>query len=355
MNRRSAPSEPARLPALPSIASAEAWPKADALFHRDPRWRGSDDAYTVPIGPGRTLWLFGDTFVGESRATAAFIRNTAAIQEGDDPVTAGISFAWRDGPSDAFPPSSPDHWLWPLHGARVEAGLVLFFMLVRAARPGARGGLDDWRAQGTLSFFRVDGWDARFVPDPDGPLERWTIRSPSVPDTGRVVLGAGVLVEDGRLHAFGWTPEKRIMLARWPVETLGAGALPPPEWWCGARGWLLDRSAAVPVIVRGSTEFTIHRDARTGLLCQTQVAGFLGAALTVRWAERPEGPWSAASPVYVPPELARGDGTFVYAGKAHPQLAGADLVMTYASNASVELTLLDESIYYPRFVRVTMR
>ena len=27
-------------------------------------WLGADDAYSIPLGPDRSLWLFGDTFVG---------------------------------------------------------------------------------------------------------------------------------------------------------------------------------------------------------------------------------------------------------------------------------------------------
>ncbi len=43
-----------------------------------------------------------------------------------------------------------------------------------------------------------------------------------------------------------------------------------------------------------------------------------------------------------------------YAAKGHPELAGADLVVTYASNAHDFATLVaDMSLYYPRFVRLT--
>ena len=43
----------------------------------------------------------------------------------------------------------------------------------------------------------------------------------------------------------------------------------------------------------------------------------------------------------------------IYAGKAHPQLAGADLVLTYATNTFVFAEhFSDEDIYYPHFVRL---
>ena len=45
---------------------------------------------------------------------------------------------------------------------------------------------------------------------------------------------------------------------------------------------------------------------------------------------------------------------FVYAGKAHPELIGADLVATYAANSfDFSELVADPSLYYPRFVRVS--
>jgi hypothetical protein len=43
----------------------------------------------------------------------------------------------------------------------------------------------------------------------------------------------------------------------------------------------------------------------------------------------------------------------IYAGKAHPELTGADLVVTYATNTDWERCLDDPSLYYPRFLKVT--
>ena len=42
----------------------------------------------------------------------------------------------------------------------------------------------------------------------------------------------------------------------------------------------------------------------------------------------------------------------IYSAKAHPALAGADLVVTYATNSTrFEEHFSDPEIYYPRFVR----
>jgi hypothetical protein len=157
-----------------------------------------------------------------------------------------------------------------------------------------------------------------------------------------------VLSRGGWFLGYGWDEHKRLYLARWPRSDASASS--KPEWWTGS-AWSGDFASSEVVIEHGSTEFTIHEDLG-GRMCHTQLNATDGV-ITMRWANRPEGPWSEAESVFVPEEEAREDA-FVYAAKAHPQLEGADVVLTYASNADVDVCLADQSLYYPRFVRVTL-
>jgi hypothetical protein len=64
------------------------------------------------------------------------------------------------------------------------------------------------------------------------------------------------------------------------------------------------------------------------------------------------GPWSAPRMIYRPPEYYR-PNVMIYAGKAHPELSGADLVLTYATNSFEFGEVLTDSLsYYPRFIRL---
>ena len=56
--------------------------------------------------------------------------------------------------------------------------------------------------------------------------------------------------------------------------------------------------------------------------------------------------------LYRPPE-SNAPKAFVYGAKAHPELRGAGLIITYTANGSDERLATDMSIYFPRFVRVT--
>lgn len=321
--------------------NGSAWPQADALFRSDARWLGSDDAYSVPIGPARTLWLFGDTFIGDGddpdRANAAFIRNSIAIAGGDDPASSAIRFVWGEAggaPASFFEVPAPD-WLWPLHGVRLGDRLVLFFMLVRPTAPGRTGGIEDWREQGMFSFFDAYGWTAVEVSNPDDEPERWRWSFVAPLQAAPIVVGAAALLEDDELYLYGWDHARRIHVAR-------ARDLSSLAWWDG-EGW---GGEPVPVVEDGHTEFTVHR-AGERLVMTSIVDG----ALSLRFSARPEGPWSAPAPAFTPEEAGRADA-FVYAGKAHPQLAGADIVATYASIGPVDITLKDDSLYRPRFARL---
>jgi hypothetical protein len=62
--RTTAPSLGGTLGRLPADCAAdvqtvaENWLAADAMFHKDPQWRGGDGAQSVPLGNGTVMWTF---------------------------------------------------------------------------------------------------------------------------------------------------------------------------------------------------------------------------------------------------------------------------------------------------------
>src|SRR5207249_6485136 len=176
----------------------EHWPEADQLFRSDPRWLGSDDAYSVPLGDDRTLWLFGDTFVdGSTRRDAAFVRNSIGIQHGNDPTRASIEFGWGRARDGSFFEAPDGVWYWPLHGARIGGRLVLFMMQVRSPA-GGDGATGEWRRPGALGFFEVFGWAALRLDNPDDEPSQWRV-SRIADVTDPIVLGASVLADGGSI------------------------------------------------------------------------------------------------------------------------------------------------------------
>jgi hypothetical protein len=56
--------EPGPTAAALAVASARPATELNTLFEKSDGWIGGDGATSVRLGPGRTLWLFADTWVG---------------------------------------------------------------------------------------------------------------------------------------------------------------------------------------------------------------------------------------------------------------------------------------------------
>ncbi|MGE3972863.1 MAG: DUF4185 domain-containing protein [Porticoccaceae bacterium] len=342
-----------RLPVEPQCFEASAWHEADALFHRDGHWVGGDGASTVDLGRGRTLWLFGDSWIDpDGRATrdgARLVSNSVAIQTGADPTKATIKFYWGrsdDGSPAAFVPDQGDERHWFGNGVRLGKRLLLFLNRVRSSS----GGLG----------FDSGGWTAWMVDNPDSEPSAWAMRELKTAENplGIPVGFAAVLQQDGYVYAFGsQEPVKShpIYAARWTTRQIRNGKLLSPEWWGGDRsGWVANSSSAPrwPIFENGQAEGSIHWDQASQGFIAVHSQGFGAADIVLRAAPHLTGPWSAPRMIYRPSEYYRPQ-RMIYAAKAHPELSGADLVLTYNSNSfDFSEQVSDHSIYYPRFVRL---
>lgn len=336
-------------PAPPALWSGEAWPAADVLFRRDPRWRGGDGACSVDLGEGRRLWLFGDSFVArpgaDGRAGCAMPRNTGALQRGADPETATMEFAWGGSAADptSWLPDDGDVWHWPLSALAQDGAVTVFCTRVRAT--GAEGPFG----------FRAVGWQAFRCRRTAGPLADWEWeRLADFATPFPVVVGTASLRHGSHVYAWALAEpgDHAVMLVRWEGTAFARGDLGRAQWHDAGtwRAAAAQRTAPAPVLAEGAPEFSVHRVGGTFVMVQS--LGFGATDLAVRTAPRPEGPWSAPRVVFHPPESDR-DGVFVYAGKAHAGLGGVDLAATYASNAwSFAEVVRAVDLYYPRFVRL---
>ena len=276
------------------------------------------------------------------------VRNSVAIETGYDPSKASLKFYWgsQAGRPASFAPEIGDAWLWPTDGVRIGKKLLLFFTRVRT----------DTRKD-SLGFENF-GWTAFFVDNPDQEPSAWVMRRIATPaNPWNVIVGAAALAAGSNLYVFSPAePSHDVYLLRWPLTAAANGDLRSPEWWSGSdQGWIPQKELArrpVPVFTEGSMEFSVQWDPQRKKFLEVQSVGFGASEIAVRWAQRLEGPWSEPRQVFRPPESDRPDA-FVYAAKAHPELTGAELVITYAANCrDFGILVRDLSIYYPRFVRL---
>lgn len=335
----------------PALAS---WPEADALFRNDPAWIGADAAYSIDLGSSstpRVLWLFGDSFIAKdasrSRTNSWFVRNSVAIQSGSrDPSAAKAAFFWKTtaGAATSFFPENGARWFWPLSGVRLPSRLVLFL-------------LEESQSSGGLGFESV-GTKVVFVTNPDADPSAWNMSDGNLPSFAfPIAFGAAVVEDGGYVYAFGDREpgDHSVYVARFDAAALDAGDASNVLFFTNGQWTAPGASPPDVVFPSGSaldnppTEFSVQKT--TAGFVAVHSIGFGATDVAVRTAPTPEGPWTAPCDVFTPPESGEAN-VLVYAAKAHPELAGGSLVVTYATN-STDLAMLaaDMSLYFPRFAR----
>lgn len=348
---------------LPQAPGVRPYPEAERAFRQDPNWLGGDAALSIALGPKRTLWLFGDSFIAPSnlrtRAASTLVRNSIAIQSGSDLGTATIQFAWRQarsgGPSSFFPERGA-RWYWPGHGARLAEGPLVVFLYALEASPGEGLG------------FRDAGYAAALIANPDASPSEWSMQILNAPTQDFDAAPATAVVIEGDYFvalAIAQRGTHAGFLVRYPTASLALGELNAAQWWAGeARGWLreyaLGPTGPAMVMDDAGAECSLHWDARLSAFVHVASYGFGASVIGVRTAPALTGPWSAPRVVYRPPE-SDGARPFVYAAKAHPTLSGVgvdEFVITYAVNsfefADLSTSAGESTLYWPRVVRLNL-
>jgi hypothetical protein len=300
-------------------------------------WTGGDGTLSVALLDGRTLWLFGDSFLGTVNSDGTrpedtpLVRNCIVIQDGDALATrtAGSPAA----PKAFFPPLPPGEWCWPADATAQDGQVRVILHSYRQGRPL----LWDWQWTGTA---------VAELGLPELKIERIT---PLAVSNG-VMYGA-ILEQAEATYIFG--VEARGS-ARWmhvarapPGDLLGAWA------FFDGKQWSMDQAATRPVLDGVSTQFAVV-DLADGLALVTMDNRVpFSADLVMYRAARPEGPWQGPCRIYRVPEA---DAAIAaYNPFIHPQFtAGGRLLVSYNLNHVSEPAALyrDASIYRPRFVRV---
>lgn len=273
------------------------------------------------------------------------VRNSVAVQTGRDPSQATMAFAHvrnSQGPRSFFPEEGKD-WFWPNHGVRIGAEVYVFLARLKST-PGEGLG------------FASAGWELASLSGVDGAPETWKLsRLGTIATSFPTVIGAAVVRESGYVVATAVDEpgDHSVRLVRWAESALTAGDLAKAEWWDG-NAWTPQGSlASAPAVVahQVATELSLSKDPKSGDWLMVASQGFGATDIAMRRSKSLEGPYGAPVIIGRPPE-SDSEKPFVYAGKAHPELRGADLIVTYAANSfDFNTVVADESLYYPRFMR----
>ncbi len=157
--------------------SVEPLPGYNALFTRTEGWTGADAVYSVALADDVTLWLYGDTWIGDivegKHKGATMVNNSIALQRGKEPATASVKFFWqttKDGKPAAFiKPADGTGWFWIFDGIVADGKLYLFLMQI--VKTGE---------EGVFGFKHIGTWLGEVENPQDDPM-KWRFRQYKIP------------------------------------------------------------------------------------------------------------------------------------------------------------------------------
>ncbi|HEX3719566.1 MAG TPA: DUF4185 domain-containing protein [Verrucomicrobiae bacterium] len=325
------------------LARASAAPdlELDALFQRTNGWIGADGDYSVQLNSDTTLWLFGDTLIGDvrdgKRVHATMINNSVALM----PTGGRPQYFYRTNssgaPASVFTPADDTNsFYWPWDGVRTDRGLYLFFMQVRHT------------AENSVWGFKVFGDALAFVENPDSPPQDWKITWRKVPFKS---FGWAVVRDGEFVYVYGSNRKSHhALVARAPQNVLDDFG----QWRFYDHGqWDETPDHATAVISEAPPEGSVKWIAGLRRFVAVYSPDIWGDVV-MRTAQSPVGPWENRRVIYRCTEANSSNALYCYAGKLHPELSqSGELVISYAVNSNHFSDLFkDADIYWPRFVRL---
>jgi hypothetical protein len=351
-------------------------------FPDQDRWLGADDAYSISLNHGRSLWLFGDTFIGEKpdsvrTAKSGFIRNSLGITTCSE-KKCEIEYFWasRNGQPDSFFAAPGTDWYWPLDGFIYDGVLYVALMQMHAEGSGAMG-------------FAFSGTQMAVIRNYTKPPEEWKIAYQQLNSGPTAVPGVSIVVlhgpggnpnpsdPKGGSYAYfftlvqGTTPAaQHLGLLRIALDKLADAARPGSSAWeylNSEEGWSVwpKNDTALPadhsvVLTPGATEMSVRYHADTKEWIAVYPHSGVKKAEYALSKSMLRG-WQAPKTLFSYPEVETANANytknvFCYAAKEHVELElDGQLVFTYACNSFKEDELFDKTkLYRPMVVTVPL-
>ncbi|HEY5154940.1 MAG TPA: hypothetical protein VIJ47_09425, partial [Acidimicrobiales bacterium] len=325
----------------PSAATA---PQLQDQFNRrGPVWGGGDGAEPVPIDNGRTLWLFGDTYLGGGPLNGpldnkGFVHNSMAVQYNGSCFLYMFRGDPQSGWYSAIPePSDSDHY-WPTSGAYdpVTGVLTIMAMRVHTINPN-----DPWAWQ-------LVGADAlHYRVSPSFALLS-TERLFTYGAADRAQFGQNLLVDQGQVDLYGCAQQEptQCFVAR-TNPSMQAGSM---QFW-STSGWVTTLAAADPIELDAPVGTQLHvAKVGDGYIASNQIA-LLGTQAWGWWGPTALGPfhpigamWDANDRPYGPLH----SNWFSYGGRVINTSAGA--IGVFSINTFDDEGARIAGIYGPRLV-----
>jgi len=309
---------------------------------------GSDGFYSVLLPDGRTVWIFGDSFLGtvnpdgsREKRSPVFIRNAMAVQDGDSLRSLfNVIDGWESSlviPPDAVKGtefSEDSLWYWPGDGIVENNKLKVFMTGFYQADTGNWG--FRW-TNANIATFSLPELELEKIDHFDYPGEVEIHWGHAICDDApdfTYIYGAG------DKYPYAARAPKGNILAKW-------------EFFDG-NSWVSDSKLAKPMTdFKGSEQFSIIK-LKDKYVLLTQSGDFLSSKLYSATSDLPYTGWGNKKELWDIQPINPVKDLFAYNPVAHPQFTINDeLLVSYCVNSfNLDDIFVDASKYRPVFIRI---
>ncbi|PIQ30955.1 MAG: hypothetical protein COW63_08805 [Bacteroidetes bacterium CG18_big_fil_WC_8_21_14_2_50_41_14] len=302
-------------------------------------WVAGDATYSIALPDGRTLWLFGDSFIGTVNSDSSIvpgahmIRNCAVMQEGE--IMTAMYEGTFENPGDFVPTEDSDTWFWPEHGMVENNTLKIIF-----SEFGPNGDTTGWNFEFRNTFIVLFTY-------PEIEL----IGSILLPyyDLNGVMYGDRIMLSGDYTYIYGRKEEVGNIPYAHVARVPASDVLGDWEFYNGT-GWSVSAQESIrlsnhPV----SQQFGVFKHLEKYLMVTQEI--WLGSKIYSLVADAPEGPWNNLTVLYETPRPFPTQLT--YNSYPHPQFDDENaLLVSYNSNGSFWDIFSNIELYRPNFIRV---
>ena len=301
-----------------------------------------DATFSIALPGQKTLWLFGDSFIGTVKPDnsiaggSKMIRNCAVLQDGDS-MRALFGGTFQNPVSFVSTPNESSDWYWPEHGLIENDTLKIFFseFVITSGQAG-------------FNFKYKAAMVARFT-FPEIVL----VDFKTLPyyDVNGVCYGNSVLVESGYTYIFGRKEYDTVSHIPYPhiARAPEGNILAPWEFYNGS-SWSTDPAKSQKISsVAVSQQYGVFKMNNKYVVVSQEI--WLSAKIYSYTSSRIEGPWNNKILLYNTPVLY--PNVFTYNAFPHPQFNDNNsLLISYNSNGNFADIFKNVEVYRPRFIRI---
>ncbi|WP_019540915.1 DUF4185 domain-containing protein [Proteiniphilum acetatigenes] len=310
-------------------------------------WSGGDGAISVPIKKDKSLWLFGDSFMGRivdgkrDREKSRMVFGNLIV-ELDGEKSRTIHTGTPESPAPVVVSEKVDGHntvYWPHHGFVKNNILHVLMTQIVFEKPGMWG----FRAN-QIRYFRLRLPDYTLIDDE--PVDSYKVNG--------VNLGFGFHEHEGYYYCYGNHVEGFSATLHAARAKLVDDKLQEWEYFDGT-DWSGDPEATRPlegIDVGVSSQFSVFPYQDKFILL---VQGRMVREIYTFISDSPTGPWRNKKLIYTVPEPIEDERLFAYNAMAHPQYErdGMFLVSYCMNTSDVEQAWNDVRATIPYFIWIT--